>query len=151
MLRPDTGAMSQRCCWPVPHKWFLWARIRGGSLLPACEWWICYPETIMKWQYLMPVYIRLNLIVFANSFWHVFKGTVHLKIYLLVMYISFSPFSPSVLRVLLYPLAHRLWSLPPGELWAQSALPHAGLRSILHHHPQHQERSLRGLRKRPLY
>lgn len=55
--------------------------------------------------------------------------------------------SSSVLCLLLHPVTFSMWGVSPGELWTQSALPHPGLCSLLHLHPQHQESALRGLCK----
>lgn len=49
VLRPDTCyRMFWWKCWPFSHKWFQWTRISGRSLLSACEWWICYAYTKIK-------------------------------------------------------------------------------------------------------
>lgn len=67
--------------------------------------------------------------------------------YCLEFLISIWSFSSSVLCLLLYPVTCGMCSFSPRKLWTQSTLPHPGLCSLLHHHPQHQESVLCGLRK----
>lgn len=147
-------------------KWFWPSWIRGRAVLPACEWHICscqaglhstrncLPDYFCNFKKQQAVVEGLykGLMHHLSDYSHT-EGTYWLDFFqspsdvLVPVLINNCSSSSSVLCILLHPVTFRMWGFSPGELWTESALPHPGLCSLLHLHPQHQESALRGLCK----